>query len=274
MQRGGRPRVLAVRKPGSMPDRKVTNAKGGKQVDKRLQSPPEIGAGFDQVTGAVDSVLTTRHSVRRFLPEPVPPKVIRDILEVAACTPSGVNAQPWNVHVITGNALERFSAALVSWFESGKTNDKDPLFPVYPEKWESPFNERRKKLGVALYGLLGIAKGDREAMMRQAGRNYRFFDAPVGLIFTVHESMAKSALLDCGMFMQSIMIAARARGLDTCSQAAFIHYHKRVSELLGITSDHYVICGMSLGYADPDAPENLLETDRAAPDEFAVFHDD
>ena len=145
-------------------------------------------------------------------------------------------------------------------------------YDYYPKEWVSPYIERRRKVGWDLYGLLGIGKADRDRMAQQHQRNYTFFGAPVGLIFTVDRIMQQGSWLDYGMFLQSVMVAARARGLHTCPQAAFTQFHKVIAEELSLRPDQMVVCGMALGYADPSAIENTLVTDRAPVAEFAKFY--
>ncbi len=222
----------------------------------------------------VDEVITARRSVRAFLDRPVPPALVREILDVAARAPSGVNTQPWKVHVLTGPALEALSKAIVAAYDH--PNPADPHvaeFNSYPDEWQSPYLDRRRRLGWDLYGLLGIAKSDKERMHAQVRRNYEFFGAPVGLIFVIDRVMAKGSTLDYGMFMQNIMLAAKARGLDTCPQAAFATYHRVITRRLGIPPEQVVVCGMSLGHADMGAVENTLTTHRETADSFTVFHD-
>ncbi|KMO32363.1 nitroreductase [Methylobacterium aquaticum] len=222
---------------------------------------------------AIDGVIRARRSVRAFLKRSVPTALVREILEVAARAPSGVNTQPWKVHVLTGPALKGLSDAIVAAFDRPDPGDPHVAeFTSYPDQWLSPYQERRRKLGWDLYGLLGIAKGDATRMHAQIRRNYEFFDAPVGLIFVIDRVMAKGSMLDYGMFMQNVMLAAKARGLDTCPQAAFATYHRVITRQLGIPPEQVVVCGMSLGYADGDAVENTLKTHRETVDSFAVFH--
>lgn len=223
---------------------------------------------------SVDEVISARRSVRAFLGRPVPPSLVREILDVAARAPSGVNTQPWKVHVLTGPALKALSDAIVAAYDHPDSADPHVAeFNSYPDEWQAPYLDRRRKLGWDLYGLLGIAKGDKERMHAQVRRNYEFFGAPVGLIFVIDRVMAKGSILDYGMFMQNIMLAAKARGLDTCPQAAFAIYHRVITRQLGIPPEQMVVCGMSLGHADPDAAENALATHRETADSFAVFHD-
>lgn len=222
---------------------------------------------------AVDAAITSRRSVRAFLPTPVPDATVREILEVASRAPSGTNTQPWKVHVLTGAARQRLSDAIrAAYDDPAERAQHSEEYDYYPREWASPYIDRRRKIGWDLYGLLEIGKTDKDKMHAQHGRNYAFFDAPVGLIFTIDRIMAQGSWLDYGMFLENIMIAARGRGLDTCPQAAFTQFHRVIRRELALGDHEMVVCGMALGVADPDAVANRLVTARAAVDEFARFH--
>lgn len=221
---------------------------------------------------AVDAALLTRRSVRGFTSAPVPPDVVRHILSAASRAPSLTNTQPWHVHVLTGRARARLSAEILAAHEAGESPEME--YQYYPATWQDPYLERRREIGWALYGLLGIAKGDRVATARQHGRNYSFFGAPVGMIFTIDRGLAQGSWLDLGMFMQGIMTAARGYGLDTCAQAAFASYHAIIRRQLTIPEGQIVACGMALGHADPDEPANQLSAPRVPVDGFTQFHAD
>src|SRR6185436_1731492 len=157
---------------------------------------------------AVDEAITSRHSIRSFLPTPVPRETIEEILAVAARAPSGTNTQPWHVTVLAGAALKSLSAKLVAAYDDPVERARHTEeYAYYPTEWRSPFIDRRRKVGWDLYGLLGIAKTDKARMHAQHGRNYLFFDAPVGLIFTIDRVMQQGSWLDFGMFLQNIMVA-------------------------------------------------------------------
>ncbi len=223
-------------------------------------------------TAAVDAAITSRRSLRAFLPTPVPRETLEDILRVASRAPSGTNTQPWKVYVLTGERLQALSRQIVEAFDDpahAATHREE--YAYYPTQWQSPYIDRRRKVGWDLYGLLGIGKTDKERMHAQHGRNYRFFDAPVGLMFTIDRIMEKGSWLDYGMFLQNIMVAARARGLDTCPQAAFTQFHKIIMPAIGASADEMLVCGMSLGHADPAAIENSLVTEREPVSGFARF---
>ncbi len=221
---------------------------------------------------AVDAAITSRRSVRAFLPTPVPRETVADILRVASRAPSGTNTQPWQVHVLMGAARQRLSDRIGAAYEHpAELATHQQEYDYYPKEWTSPYLDRRRKVGWDLYALLGLAKTDKAGMHRQHGRNYRFFDAPVGLIFSIDRVLQQGSWLDYGMFLQSIMVAARARGLHTCPQAAFTQFHRLIAEELAFRPEQMLVCGMALGYADPEAVENSLVTQRAPVSEFATF---
>lgn len=209
---------------------------------------------------AVADAIASRRSVRAFLPTPVEPQLLDRILELAARAPSGSNIQPWHVFVLTGAPLKALGAELVAMEQAGGT--RDPEYQYYPRHWREPYLARRRKTGWGLYAALGIGRGENERMAAQHARNLIFFDAPVGLIFTIDRDMEQGSWLDYGMFLQNIMIAARGFGLDTCPQAAFVPYGGLIRTRLAIPATQMLVCGMSLGYADPNAPENTFATER------------
>ena len=217
----------------------------------------------------VDEAITSRRSVRGFRSDPVPIAVIREILAVASRAPSMTNTQPWRVYVLTGAARDRLAEEICAAHARGEEPEAE--YAYYPREWRSPYIDRRRQIGWALYGLLGIRKGDREATTRQHRRNYEFFGAPVGMIFTLDRSLGYGSWLDLGMFMQNIMIAARGRGLDTCPQAAFKSYHAIIRRQLAIPEEELVVCGMALGHADPEEPANRLQSPREDVEAFADF---
>ena len=220
----------------------------------------------------VDAALVTRRSIRAFLPTPVPRAEIEAILEAASRAPSGTNTQPWKVYVVTGESLVHLSRSLVAAYNDPQ---RDALYReeyrYYPQRWVSPYIDRRRKVGWDLYGLLGIEKGNKARMHEQHAQNYRFFGAPVGLFFTIDRGLERGSWLDYGMFVQAIMTAARGRGLDTCPQAAFTQFHQVIGEHLGLQDNEQLVCGMSLGYADEHALVNTLRTEREPVERFARF---
>jgi len=219
---------------------------------------------------ATDTAITSRRSIRRFLPISVPRAVVEEILNVAARAPSGTNMQPWRGYALAGAERDALSAAVLAVFDAEEKGHRQEV-QYYPDEFFEPYLSRRRTVGWGLYGRLGIARGENAKMKAQHRRNFQFFDAPVGMIFTVDRRLATGSWLDYGMFLQNIMTAARARGLDTCAQAAWSHYHRAIRPVLDLAPEEVVVCGMALGYADPDAPENGLRTERATARDFVAF---
>ncbi len=215
--------------------------------------------------------IATRHSVRAYLDRPVPERTVREILAVASRAPSGVNTQPWNVAVVTGEHKRRLGEALIAARETGQPENPD--YPYYPAEWREPWSTRRKVCGLALYKALGIGRGDAEARKAAWYRNYRFFDAPVGLIFHMDRGFGTGSFLDMGMFMENVMLAALAFELGTCPQASLAEYPDIVREILGLPDSQQIVCGMALGHPDPDAPVNRYRLEREPVDRFTTWHD-
>jgi nitroreductase len=222
----------------------------------------------------VDAAITSRRSIRAFLPAPIAREDIEAILDVASRAPSGTNTQPWKVYVLTGATKSRLSNAIMEVYrDPQRVKQHTEEYHYYPVDWVAPYIDRRRKVGWDLYGLLKLSRENKVGMHAQHGRNYVFFDAPVGFVFTIERIMQQGSWLDYGMFLQNIMVAARGRGLDTCPQAAFTQFHKIIREILQLPDNEMVVCGMSLGYADPDKIENTLVTEREPVGVFAKFLD-
>ena len=225
-----------------------------------------------EITRIVDEVILERRSVRGFLQTPVRKETVLEIIDVAARAPSGTNTQPWQVIVVTGEKKAALSRELLeTTLDPLRDAEHSQEYAYYPDKWIPPYIDRRRKVGYDLYGLLGIAKGDKVGMERQFARNYTFFDAPVGIFFTIARVMGQGSWLDYGMFLQNVMIAAKARGIDTCPQAAFCKYHRIIARHLEIPDDHMLVCGMALGYEDQSKIENTLRTERESATSFTRF---
>jgi nitroreductase len=231
-----------------------------------------------QETAIVDAALTSRRSVRAFLPTPVSRQTVEDILNAAARAPSGTNIQPWHVYVAMGAARDAVAAKVSKAHDEDYARQKagqppahDFEYDYYPKKWAEPYLGRRRKLGWDMYGLLGIQKGENDKMHAQHNANYGFFGAPVGLFFTIDATMEKGGWLDCGMFIQNVMTAARGRGLHTCPQQAWSQYHQLVKAEMGIPESEVLMCGMSLGFEDTSAAVNRLVSTRESAGTFAKF---
>lgn len=219
----------------------------------------------------VDDAIRSRKSVRRFLPTPVPAAVVSHILEVAGRAPSGNNVQPWRVYVLAGQARDRLCEDIVQ-AASDDPDRHQPEYAYYPTSWFEPYMDRRRRCGLGLYATLGIARDDKPAREAQMLRNYTFFDAPVGLLVTLDRRLNTGSFMDVGMFIQSVMAAARAQGLHTCAQAAFAWFHKVARQHLPMGDNEMLLCGIALGHEDLQAPENGFITERAALGEFVSFH--
>ena len=227
---------------------------------------------------AVDQAITGRHSVRAFTSQAVDKVTLLELLNVAARAPSGTNCQPWKVYVATGAARNRIVTEVCAIHDAAR-HDKElaaqytEAYPYYPEAWISPYIDRRRENGWGLYGLLGIEKGQKDKMHEQHQRNFKLFDAPVALFFTVNKVMGIGSKMDIAMMMQNLMVAAQARGLATCPQAAWNHYHKIVFPIVGAGDDEELVCGMALGYADETELVNKFITPRVKAEDFTHFVD-
>lgn len=218
----------------------------------------------------VDEALIKRRSVRAFRPDPLPRELVEEILEMASRAPSNTNVQPWKVHVVAGEMRARLEREVLAHRET----DPPDVMAEFPRtgKRKEPYLSRMRKLGKDMYGLLGIPKGDQAATWRQWGRNYQFFDAPVGLIFTIDKELDAMNWVDLGLFAMAIMLAAKARGVDTCALGAWNNFWTVTRRVLEVPEDRYIIFGMAMGYADETHPLNALPVDREPVESFATFH--
>ncbi len=219
----------------------------------------------------VFEAIQSRRSMRAFTDEPVSRDTVMKILEISQRSPSGTNTQPWHVHVCAGAVRQAITDDVLTLARAGKA-DSYEQHDYYPAKWADVHRDRRRGVGWSLYGLLGIQKGDREASARQGARNFEFFDAPVGLFITTDAYLTRGSWSDAGMYIQTIMLAARGFGLHTCPQAAWIQFQAPIFRHLQIPDDQVLVSGMSLGHADPDAIENTLISDREDVANVAHLH--
>jgi nitroreductase len=225
---------------------------------------------------AVEWAIQNRSSVRAFTDQAVSDETITHLLELASRAPSGTNTQPWKVYVLGGACRQGLIAKVCAAHDSLRANpalasEFKEDYDYYPEQWVSPYIDRRRENGWGLYGLLGIGKADKDKMHEQHQRNYHFFDAPVGLMFTLDRVMGRGSLLDCGMFLQSFMIAASAHGLATCAQAAWNPFGKIVKAHIGAGVNEILVCGMALGYADATKIVNSFHTPRVPAADFTQW---
>jgi nitroreductase len=227
---------------------------------------------LNQSAPDVFAAARTRRSIRAYKADPIAIETVREIVALGRHAPSGSNIQPWRVHVLTGATLKRVGAAIQQAYlndEPGHQRDYD----YYTDPIYEPYLARRRQCGWGLYGTLGIGRGEHAKSKAYRATNYNFFGAPVGLIFTIDRKLEKGSWLDYGMFLQTMMLAARARGLHTCAEAAIASYPDIVRRELAITNDWIVICGMAMGYADPQAVINTFQPPRIELQEYAVFLD-
>lgn len=239
-----------------------------------IPDPQRLPAITPAFTEAVEQALISRRSVRAYQAREVPKALIERVMAVAARAPSGTNTQPWKVTVLTGAAKQSLSDKIMAAFNDPAQKDAhQEAYPYYPTEWVSPYIDRRRKIGWDMYGLLGLTKDNKAGMHAQHGQNYLFFGAPVGLMFTIDRVMQQGSWLDYGMFIQSVMLAARAHGLDTCPQAAFNPYHGLILQHIGAGPEEVLVCGLSLGYADNSAPISQLRTEREPVAGFTRFMD-
>jgi nitroreductase len=229
-----------------------------------------------KAANSVEEAILSRMSTRAYLPQAVEREKLMHLLDIASRAPSGVNTQPWKVYVLQGASRDALVDKVCAAHDALRANpdlaaEYKEAYDYYPEKWVSPYIDRRRENGWGLYGLLGIGKGDKDKMHAQHQRNFRFFDAPVGLMFTMDRVMGRGSLLDYGMFLQSIMVNARAHGLHTCPQAAWNGFAKIILPHIGAGQDEILVCGMALGYADESALVNTFHTPRVSAAEFTTW---
>jgi len=240
------------------------------------QNPPALSRPPVADPASVDAAIEGRLSVRAFLPKPVPRETMEHLLRVASRAPSGTNTQPWKVYVLQGASRDALVQKVCAAHDAIRANPAlaeqyQEAYDYYPRQWVSPYIDRRRENGWGLYGLLGITKGDKDKMHAQHQRNFKFFDAPVGLMFTVDKIMGGGALVDTGMFMQNLMVAARAHGLDTCPQAAWNNFASIILPHVGAGDNEMLVCGMALGYADPSDKVNTFVTPREQVQDFTTW---
>lgn len=219
----------------------------------------------------VTEALATRRSVRDFLPTPVPGELIRRVLTQALRAPSGGNLQPWHLHVVGGEALDRLKAGMrerLAQAPGGEGSEYD----IYPKELVSPYRDRRFAVGEAMYARLGIPREDKEARRRWFARNFQFFDAPLALFCSVDRRMGPPQWSDLGMFLQSVMLLLRAEGLDSCAQECWAIYPETIGRFLELPAERMLFTGMAIGYARRDGPLDALVTERAPLQEVARFY--
>ena len=220
----------------------------------------------------VSEAIASRKSIRAFKPDPVPRETIEEILKLASRAPSGGNVQPWRVYALMGEARDELVRRVA---EARKQHPmgEPPEYKIYPPHLSEPFRTRRFRVGEAMYATMNIPREDKAARLQFFSRNWEFFGAPVGLIFTMDRQMQEGQWADLGMFMQNIMLLAREKGLHTCPQEAWATFHSVIRDYLSIPQNEMIFCGMAIGHADDTAPVNALVAERAPLEEFATIRD-
>ncbi len=241
-----------------------------------MTTPASATLPQTDLSRAVDAAITSRMSTRAFTQQAVPRDEIRQMLDVAARAASGTNTQPWKAYVLQGQSRDSLCDKVCAAHDALRANpalmsEYREEYDYYPTNWVSPYIDRRRENGWGLYGLLGIGKGDKDKMHAQHQRNYRFFDAPVGLMFTIDRVMGRGSLLDYGMFLEALMVSARGRGLHTCPQAAWNGFAKIIMPHIGAPDGEMLVCGMALGYADESDKVNSFVTPRVPAQEFTTW---
>ena len=238
-----------------------------RQSGTATSSPP--GGTAERIGLSVEEAIRGRQSIRAFLKEPVPRALIARILETAGRAPSGSNIQPWHAWVVDGAPLQALCDEILAFHDAQGEGTRE--YNYYPVKWREPYQARRRACGWGLYSTLGITREDKAGMLAQRRRNFEFFGAPAGIVFSIDRELTNGSWLDCGMFLQSVMIAARQFGLETCPQAAFASFHEIIQRRLAIPSGEMVICGMALGFPDPAEKVNSFRTAREPLERYVRF---
>jgi nitroreductase len=218
----------------------------------------------------VRDAIATRRTTRAFLPAAVPLETITRILSLAARAPSGGNLQPWKVYVLTGEARAELIRRVAEARREHPMGER-PEYHIYPPQLSEPYRTRRFRVGEAMYATMGIPRDDKAARLKFFARNWEFFGAPVGMIFTIDRQMQQGQWADLGMFLQSIMLLAREHGLHTCPQEAWAVWHRVIRDYLSVPDNEMIFCGMGLGYGDESAAVNSLVSERAPLEEFVRF---
>jgi nitroreductase len=214
----------------------------------------------------VSEAVLSRRSIREFTSEPIDNEIIKDLLALAARSPSGGNLQPWKIFVINDSTMKRFLEFQEKW-----TEPEVPAYDIYPSKLKEPYRTSRFELGEQMYEILGIGREDKDARIAQVMKNFRFFGAPCAFFCFVDRQMGPPQWSDLGMFLQTFMLLAKEAGLDTCAQEAWSMKHDSVSKFVKAEDSDILFCGMAIGYRDENAAVNTLKSERRPLKEWAKF---
>jgi nitroreductase len=230
--------------------------------------PAAVTADF----AAVERVLTNRRSCRGYLPDEVPRDVIEQVLAAAQHTASWCNTQPWQLHIVSGEARDALSKAAVEHVVSTLGQPAPSDFP-FPAAYSGVYGQRRKEVGWQLYEAVGVVRGDRDGSAMQMLRNFEFFGAPHVAIVTTDADLGVYGAIDCGLYVNSFMLAAEALGLGTCAQAAIGQVAPAVREFLDLPDDRRIVCGIAFGHPDPDHASARFTSRRAPVTDAVTFVD-
>lgn len=219
---------------------------------------------------SVSEAIAQRLSVRAFLDKPVSETLVSDLLDKARGAPSGGNLQPWQVHVLMGEKLAAFKQEMRDITQTHPISSM-PEYNVYPEPVPEPYNARRRQIGAQMYELMGVDRKDKQARTEAMMKNFTFFDAPVGMFISLDRCFDRNQWGHVGMFAQSLCLLAVEAGLGTCMQEAWVMHHEQVAKTIDLPESQILWMGLALGYPDPDAPVNTLQSERASLDEFVKF---
>ena len=217
---------------------------------------------------SLEDLLERRHSCRGYRPEPVPRELIQRVLDTARQTASWCNAQPWQVHIVSGPRLDALRADMVARAQSGA-----PATPEldWPKEYKGIYQMRRRECGWDLYRAVGVEKGDREGSARQSQENFRGFGAPHLAIVTSEALLGTHGVMDCGAWVSNFMLAATALGVASIAQAAIASWPDLLRKHVDIADDRRIVCGISFGFEDAEHPANSFRTTRAPVDEVAFW---
>jgi len=216
----------------------------------------------------VTEAVLKRQSIRAFRPDPVSSEVVRALLETARHAPSGGNLQPWHVYALSGAPRDAFMAEVAGKLSRNERETTE--YDIYPRNLWEPLRGRRSKAGEQRYSALGIGReANGQAVLEE--RNFRFFGAPVGLLFCLDRRVGPPQWSDIGMYMQTLMLLATERGLATCPQEVWATWPKTIRAFLKLPDELMLFAGMSLGYADETSAMNGYRTEREELLKFATM---
>ncbi len=227
---------------------------------------------MNQPARTVSEAVTSRRSIRAFTDKPVDPALVRRLVDDARWAPSGGNVQPWHITVLAGAPLEQLKQIMRAKPQEGFVNSPEGSgYDIYPRDLSEPYKTRRARCGEMMYATMNIPRGERAARLNFVAGNFVFWNAPVGMFFSMGRQMGPPQWSDLGMYIQTLMLLAREAGLHTCPQEAWTNWHRTVSEFIALPADRMLFCGLALGYADESHPVNQLRTERAPLEEIAEF---